>query len=163
MVTYVGLYYPFIHFRDEGWLKLTALYWDGMRRIVPVGASVHDSDEVRRLVDAGFIQSKLPLDAAFQIAGPFRELINTHGDTMPSVIRGPTIFIHGGMLPDATLSSLTSSTRRWIPVFSAISSATDSSLAGATTRAGLACIRGWLRSTWCRWLKRWRPLWARIR
>jgi hypothetical protein len=47
-----------------------------------VGASVHDSDEVRRLVDAGFIQSKLPLDAAFQIAGPFRELINTHGDTM---------------------------------------------------------------------------------
>src|SRR2546430_11603576 len=34
------LYYPFIHFRDEGWLKLTALYWDGMRRIVPVGANV---------------------------------------------------------------------------------------------------------------------------
>lgn len=82
MVTYVGLYYPFIHFRDEGWLKLTALYWDGMRRIVPVGASVNDSDEVKRLVDAGYIQSKLPLDAAFQIAGPFRELINTHGDAM---------------------------------------------------------------------------------
>ena len=50
MVTYIGLYYPFIHFRDEGWLKLTALYWDGMRRIVPGGASVHDSDEVKRLV-----------------------------------------------------------------------------------------------------------------
>ncbi len=82
MVTYVGLYYPFIHFRDEGWLKLTALYWDGMRRIVPVGASVNDSDEVRRLVDAGFIRNKIPLDAAFQIAGPFRELINTHGDAM---------------------------------------------------------------------------------
>jgi hypothetical protein len=43
---------------------------------------VNDSDEVKRLVDAGYIQSKLPLDAAFQIAGPFRELINTHGDAM---------------------------------------------------------------------------------
>ncbi|HEV8275690.1 MAG TPA: DUF6236 family protein [Streptosporangiaceae bacterium] len=82
MVTYIGLYYPFIHFRDEGWLKLTALYWDGMRRIVPLGASVHDSDEVKRLVDAEFIQNKIPLDAAFQIGGPFRELINTHGDAM---------------------------------------------------------------------------------
>ena len=33
--SYVGLYYPFIDFRDEGWLKLTALYWDSLRRIVP--------------------------------------------------------------------------------------------------------------------------------
>ncbi len=82
MVTYIGLYYPFIHFRDEGWLKLTALYWDGMRRIVPGGASVHDSDEVKRLVDARFIQNEIPLGAASQIAGPFRELINTHGDAM---------------------------------------------------------------------------------
>src|SRR6266487_3782629 len=82
MVTYIGLYYPFIHFRDEGWLKLTALYWDGMLRIVPGGASVHDSDEVKRLVDARFIQNEIPLGAASQIAGPFRELINTHGDAM---------------------------------------------------------------------------------
>jgi hypothetical protein len=82
MVTYVGLYYPFIHFRDEGWLKLSALYWDGMRRIVPAGAQVHDSDEVKRLVDAEFIQNKSPLQAALEIAGPFRELINNHGDTL---------------------------------------------------------------------------------
>ncbi len=82
MVTYIGLYYPFIHFRDEGWLKLTALYWDGMRRIVPISASVRDSDEVNRLVDAEFIQNKAPLDAAFQIANPFRELIAVHGDAM---------------------------------------------------------------------------------
>ena len=48
MVSYVGLYYPFIHFRNEGWLKLTALYWDSLRRIVPSGAGVHDTDEVKR-------------------------------------------------------------------------------------------------------------------
>jgi Family of unknown function (DUF6236) len=82
MVTYVGLYYPFIHFRNEGWLKLSALYWDGMRRIVPAGAQVHDSDEVKRLVDANFIQNRKPLQAAFEIAGPFRKLINEHGDAL---------------------------------------------------------------------------------
>jgi hypothetical protein len=27
------LYYPFIHFRDEAWLKLGALYWDDVSRI----------------------------------------------------------------------------------------------------------------------------------
>jgi hypothetical protein len=82
MVSYVGLYYPFIHFRNEGWLKLTALYWDSMRRIVPTGAGVHDTDEVKRLVDDGFIQNREPLDAALQIAGPFRELIAAHGDAL---------------------------------------------------------------------------------
>ncbi|MGZ6771640.1 MAG: DUF6236 family protein [Mycobacteriaceae bacterium] len=82
MVSYIGLYYPFIHFRNEGWLKSTALYWDGMRRIVPSGASVHDTDEVKRLLDAGFIQNKAPLDATFQVATPFRELIAVHGDTL---------------------------------------------------------------------------------
>lgn len=82
MVSYVGLYYPFIHFRDEGWLKSMALYWDGMRRIVPTDATVRDSDEVKHLVDAGFILNREPLVAALQIAGPFRELLATHGDAL---------------------------------------------------------------------------------
>lgn len=82
MATYFGLYYPFIHFRDEGWLKLAALYWDGIRRIVPKGVEVHDSDEVKRLIDSNFIQNKDPEQAAFQIMRPFRELINTHSDAM---------------------------------------------------------------------------------
>jgi len=82
MVSYVGLYYPFIHFRNEGWLKLTALYWDSLRRIVPTGAGVHDTDEVKRLVDDGFIQNKNPHGAALQIAYPFRELIAAHGHAL---------------------------------------------------------------------------------
>jgi Family of unknown function (DUF6236) len=80
--SYVGLYYPFIHFRNEGWLKLTALYWDSLRRIVPSGAGVHDTDEVKRLVDAGFIQNREPLQAAFEIAMPFRELIAVHAQAL---------------------------------------------------------------------------------
>ena len=31
----IGLYHPFIHFKDDAWLKLSALYWDRMARIVP--------------------------------------------------------------------------------------------------------------------------------
>jgi hypothetical protein len=82
MVTYFGLYYPFIHFRNEGWLKLAALYWDGMNRIVPMGASLHDSDEVKRLVDAQFIQNRAPFAAADKVAKPFRDLVAVHGDDL---------------------------------------------------------------------------------
>jgi hypothetical protein len=46
-----GLYYPYIHFRDEGWLKVAALYWPKMARIVPSGYPVRDSDTVQALKD----------------------------------------------------------------------------------------------------------------
>jgi hypothetical protein len=82
MATYFGLYYPFIHFKDEGWLKLTALYWDGMKRIVPMGAALHDSDEVQRLIDADFVRNESPTDAAAGIAPAFRELVAAHGDSL---------------------------------------------------------------------------------
>jgi hypothetical protein len=83
MVAYFGLYYPFIHFRNEGWLKLAALYWDRMCRIVPVGVSLHDSDEVKRLLDdGGFIENSQPLGAALAVAEPFRNLVATHGDAL---------------------------------------------------------------------------------
>jgi hypothetical protein len=81
MVAYFGLYYPFIHFRDEAWLKLAALYWDGMSRIVPTGARLHDSDEVRRLADAQFIMNESPF-GAYEVAQPFRDLIAKHGDAL---------------------------------------------------------------------------------
>jgi hypothetical protein len=31
-----GLYYPYINFRSDSWLKVAALYWPKMARIVPV-------------------------------------------------------------------------------------------------------------------------------
>jgi hypothetical protein len=46
------LYYPFIHFRDEAWLKLSALYWDDVTRIVPRSYTPRDSKEVRLLEEA---------------------------------------------------------------------------------------------------------------
>jgi hypothetical protein len=49
MAGYRALYHPFIHFKDDGWLKLAALYWDRMGRIVPDGYQTEDSQTVRAL------------------------------------------------------------------------------------------------------------------
>ncbi|MBM2621947.1 hypothetical protein JIG36_41245 [Actinoplanes sp. LDG1-06] len=44
-----GLYYPYIHFKNDTWTKLAALYWPRMARIVPTGHRMRDSDTVRAL------------------------------------------------------------------------------------------------------------------
>ncbi len=51
MAASFGLYYPFIHFKDDNWLKLSAVYFDKMYRIVPSGYKTEDSDTVRDLGD----------------------------------------------------------------------------------------------------------------
>ena len=62
MPAFRGLYYPYIHFQDEGWLKTAALYWDSMGRIVSIDTPLDDgdSDEVKRLIDAGFVENQPP-------------------------------------------------------------------------------------------------------
>lgn len=48
----IGLYYPYIHFQDDLWVKQAALYWDKVARIVPAGYDgLHDSTLVSRLRD----------------------------------------------------------------------------------------------------------------
>ncbi|MCA9300790.1 MAG: hypothetical protein KDA28_17090, partial [Phycisphaerales bacterium] len=42
-----ALYYPYIHVRDERWLKSTLLTVGSVRRIVPEDFEVHDLDEIR--------------------------------------------------------------------------------------------------------------------
>ena len=50
MKSKIGLYYPFIHFKNEDWLKASALYWDKMGRIVPYGYEIrNDTETVKRL------------------------------------------------------------------------------------------------------------------
>ena len=39
-----GLYYPYFHVRDERWLKVAALYWPKIVRIVPADYQTRDSD-----------------------------------------------------------------------------------------------------------------------
>ena len=46
-----GLYYPYIHFQDENWIKTAVLYYDGLKRIVPEGYETHDSRSLEILND----------------------------------------------------------------------------------------------------------------
>lgn len=59
----IALYYPYIHIRDDTWLKYAALYWPVVTRLVPEGYPTEDSP-----VAAGFVRaevlSDLPTTAA---------------------------------------------------------------------------------------------------
>ena len=79
----IGLYYPYIQFKDETWLKLTALYWDQMARIVPKGFPLKDSEGVHLLADSGFVIQRPPKDEEKNsVATTFHELIRHHGDDL---------------------------------------------------------------------------------
>jgi len=57
----LGLYYPFIQFRSDSWLKLAALYWNKIGRIVPPGYHLQDSDTVQRLMgELDFVTNMKP-------------------------------------------------------------------------------------------------------
>lgn len=43
-----ALYYPYIHIRDPNWLKATLLCFQQVRRMVPGGFSLKDSEEVKK-------------------------------------------------------------------------------------------------------------------
>lgn len=83
MSTFHGLYYPYINFQDEGWLKTGALYWDSIGRIVGADIPLSDSDDVKRLIDAGFVQDRRPeFSTKQEIAKPFRELLVSRGEVL---------------------------------------------------------------------------------
>ena len=82
-----GLYYPFIHFRDDGWLKLTALYWDRMARIVPASYQragdsdvvlERDSDTTRELAEIGFVRNVPPNEVTYPVSLLWQELLSRH-------------------------------------------------------------------------------------
>jgi len=68
----IALYYPYIHLQDENWMKVAALYYDELRRIVPEGYRTQDSDIVRLLNDRfQFIKDLHPGRESKEIAGDF--------------------------------------------------------------------------------------------
>lgn len=82
-----GLYYPFIHFNDPHWLKVAALYWDRIGRIVPDDyresheseVARGDSDLARTLAEEGdgsLIKSFSPENVLPPAGAAFREFVN---------------------------------------------------------------------------------------
>lgn len=49
MSDHIGLYYPHFTFPNDAWVKLAALYWDKLGRILPPDYIPSDSDTVQRL------------------------------------------------------------------------------------------------------------------
>ncbi|WP_225828569.1 DUF6236 family protein [Streptomyces naphthomycinicus] len=65
----VGLYYPYFHVRDDGWLKRAALYLPGLARVHPPGHSFHDSATALVLRDElGFFTDIDPIRYADEVA-----------------------------------------------------------------------------------------------
>ncbi len=83
----IGLYHPFIHFKDDDWLKLSALYWDRMARIVPTSylsdqrttALAMDSPVTRALIDnLDYVVNIRPNEVTYPISGLFTQLLTAH-------------------------------------------------------------------------------------
>ena len=75
----VALYYPFVHFMDEGWLKLAALYWPRITRIVPPDYETSDSYTVKRLADElDLIRNVSPVPASRTVGPLFLQFIAEH-------------------------------------------------------------------------------------
>lgn len=67
----VALYYPYVHPRDDGWLKHAVLYWPTIERIVPGGWVEPKTDSVtgKALTDAGILVAREPESAIADVAG----------------------------------------------------------------------------------------------
>ncbi|MFF4785746.1 DUF6236 family protein [Streptomyces griseorubiginosus] len=77
----IGLYYPYVHFRKEQWIKAAALYWPGLARVVPRGFRVSDPDLVKALRDGldNFLTDVDPSEAAAAVAPAFLKVVEDHG------------------------------------------------------------------------------------
>jgi hypothetical protein len=78
------LYYPFIHVRDEAWLKLSALYWDDMTRIVPKSYTPRDTRDVRALEEAGVLKRVDPASYEEPVGELFSLLLERHSHKLAS-------------------------------------------------------------------------------
>ena len=84
MLSNIGLYYPFIEFQDDAWVKLTALYLDKLGRIALPEYTIRDSDTVERLKgDLDFIKDFKPTDEETEhISDRFLDLLREHGQEL---------------------------------------------------------------------------------
>jgi Family of unknown function (DUF6236) len=78
----MSVYYPYIHIRDERWLKVAALYWPRMVRIVSPDYPTRNSQLVETLRDElGFILDHPPDAAARHAAEQFAAFVDGFGPT----------------------------------------------------------------------------------
>jgi hypothetical protein len=76
-----GLYYPYIQVRNERWLKIAALYWPKIVRLVPDSYRMHESYTVEALSD-DFLMRRPPGPSVEAIGPRFLDLLANHADEL---------------------------------------------------------------------------------
>lgn len=88
MDAHTGLFFPYLHFPNDNWVKLSALYWDKIYRIVPYGYETkRDTDLVKALsqinnAPIAIIHPDGYWDVMQEIKIAFMKLITTDGDKL---------------------------------------------------------------------------------
>jgi hypothetical protein len=77
-----ALYYPYMRIRDENWLKLSALYWDSMRRFKPTRYHLRDSSVGGQFAQAGFLISLDPERYAENVSNELLAFMMQHTETL---------------------------------------------------------------------------------
>src|SRR4051794_11430979 len=77
-----ALYFPYIHIRDDNWLKAAALYWPTVRRIVPHDYPKHDSATAAALAGEGVLREVNPGWAMFHSAHDLVRAIESNIDAV---------------------------------------------------------------------------------
>lgn len=83
MALRTGLYYPYVHLRDESWAKAAAVYWRNLARVVPDGFPVRDREVVRELNQgSGFLVDTDPRQAAEAVAPKFVAAVRDNAEAL---------------------------------------------------------------------------------
>lgn len=92
MINNIGLYYLFIEFQDEAWVKLAALYWDKLGRIVLPEYKLRDSDTVQKLIgELDFIKNFKPSDNELNsVSSRYLALLTQHHKELTKYYRVPS-------------------------------------------------------------------------
>ena len=80
LMSEIALYYPYIHVRDDNWLKAAALYWPKLARLAPPSYPRYDSDVARVLDDEldFFVNISPPAKQVEEVANEFLIFLDNH-------------------------------------------------------------------------------------
>jgi len=79
-----GLYFPYVHVRDDAWLKAAALYWPSVRRLVPRGYLKHDSPTAETFFRARVLRDQDPQSVITNLGWDLVQALDTNADSLMS-------------------------------------------------------------------------------
>jgi hypothetical protein len=95
----MALYYPWMHFQDESWLKISLLTWENLVRVRPRLIEDRDSDLVRRVRgETNFLVDIIPSQRDLAaVSDAFTSIIDSYQASISK-----TFDIGGSCPPDAS-------------------------------------------------------------